>query len=445
MFRRLFSTLALTTLFAFPAAAQATLGRQFIGDYRTPIRSLPFVIDEPGSYVLTADLEGVPIEPGVAVRASDVTIDLNGFTLRGAPNGVGLQGALGSGPGILVDGAFDRLTIYNGRLVGWSSGIDAVQGRDSRVRDVDSVLNLEFGIRVGERAFVEDCHASDNGATGIDGVDLVTIKNCVAVNHAVRGIRTGNSSFIVDCHVRNGGQMGIEAGPRSIVRSSRSEFNVGSPGVGIRSIEAGSVFDSTTNDNAGIGIQGGGRTIVRGCHSFQNAGRGIQVSDASIVEENLVNGSGQAAIFMNAFGIARGNMIHTNLNGVVSQLSLVEDNFVIGSTEVGILANGGDEVRDNVSMRNFVSGITVGQDAMVTGNYLRENPVGIIAGVDDARVSDNHIVQNTVGFRSFANDVTVYKNSFSDNGTTFDTGAGVDQGCSILADGDDAFGNIEQD
>src|SRR5262245_30779521 len=53
---------------------------------RTPIGTLPFTIQSPGAYYLTTNLTGAAASHGISVAASDVTIDLNGFTLGGVAN-----------------------------------------------------------------------------------------------------------------------------------------------------------------------------------------------------------------------------------------------------------------------------------------------------------------------------------------------------------------------
>ena len=63
-----------------PAPTMKTLDQV---EARTPIDSIPFTITEGGSYYLTANLTGVPLADGITVNASDVTIDLNGYTLDG--------------------------------------------------------------------------------------------------------------------------------------------------------------------------------------------------------------------------------------------------------------------------------------------------------------------------------------------------------------------------
>ena len=48
----------------------------------------PTIITEPGKYIVTRDIVGVPPSPVLTITVSNVHVDLNGFTLRidGAPN-----------------------------------------------------------------------------------------------------------------------------------------------------------------------------------------------------------------------------------------------------------------------------------------------------------------------------------------------------------------------
>src|SRR5687768_13641512 len=58
---------------------------------RTAIQSLSgndtarYVISRPGSYYLTGDITGVPNRSCIEIHTGNVSIDLNGFSLIGAP------------------------------------------------------------------------------------------------------------------------------------------------------------------------------------------------------------------------------------------------------------------------------------------------------------------------------------------------------------------------
>ena len=71
-----------------------------------------FIINEPGSYYLTASLVGEVAKNGILIDANDVAIDLNGFALTGVP---------GSAKGVDVQGQYTNLVIQNGTVNHWGS------------------------------------------------------------------------------------------------------------------------------------------------------------------------------------------------------------------------------------------------------------------------------------------------------------------------------------
>ena len=77
---------------------------------RTPISSLPFTISSSGSYYLTKNLS-VSSGNAITINASGVTLDLNGFTITSTA-------ASATGTAILINGAFQNITILNGFIQG---------------------------------------------------------------------------------------------------------------------------------------------------------------------------------------------------------------------------------------------------------------------------------------------------------------------------------------
>src|ERR1017187_8409666 len=74
---------------------------------RTPISSVPYTISAPGSYYLTGNL-AVSSGTAITITASQVTLDLNGFTLSSTE-------ATPTGTGILLEvGGNSDITIRNG-------------------------------------------------------------------------------------------------------------------------------------------------------------------------------------------------------------------------------------------------------------------------------------------------------------------------------------------
>ena len=75
-----------------------------------------FRITAPGSYYLSANVTGVAGKSGVVIAADDVSLDLNGFEVKGVA---------GSVSGILFSGTRENCLIRNGAIREWDvKGID---------------------------------------------------------------------------------------------------------------------------------------------------------------------------------------------------------------------------------------------------------------------------------------------------------------------------------
>ena len=57
----------------------------------TFITKLPYTISEPGSYKVMADLVGIAGSHGITIDSSNVTLDLNGFSLHGVGGSGGIH------------------------------------------------------------------------------------------------------------------------------------------------------------------------------------------------------------------------------------------------------------------------------------------------------------------------------------------------------------------
>jgi hypothetical protein len=120
----------------------------------TAVSAVPAIIDTPGVYCLTADLEfAPPLGAAIRIEASDVLLDLNGHTLSG-PGASGTQAY-----GILADERAN-VRVRNGVVRGFNSGI-FLTGSPSYltylgyvVEDIRAEHNTEVGIDVEGRASV---------------------------------------------------------------------------------------------------------------------------------------------------------------------------------------------------------------------------------------------------------------------------------------------------
>lgn len=312
------------------------------------------VISSSGSYYLTGALTVSGMHNAIEVRAPNVTIDLNGYTISSstlfgqADTGILLPAGV---PNAVVNGT---LTVRNGIITGFASRGIGVLGTDESLIIRDLVVK-ENGNGVGAAG---DCDARDCG------------------------------------FLRNAGT-GLSAGFGSIVRGCRALDN---DFTGI-SILTGSVVDCVVEncdvDGISVGDIDDGVSIVRG---------------------NVVNGSGDYGVSgLNA--IVEGNAIANSENGGIRTLTItqfsanadgvVARNFLMGNgtlaSEAAINITGGHYRVDENTIADSPIGVLVGSgfDTVVTRNTIDNTTTplsfmsaGNVSGLLDTDYSTDRAWQN---------------------------------------------------
>ncbi len=203
----------------------------------------PIVITQPGSYYLVEDIFAFGGAHGIHIQASQVTLDLNGFTVYGNIE-------IGSNKGILCDIGNAGAVIKNGTVRNFfQSGIDLFSCANSRVLDVHALNNglggFGYGIFIGQdsaavgciaadnatdgfrsdfgSSFVR-CSANDNGGVGINAY-VSLVDRCVARGNDGDGIRNANG-LVIHSLATASGEDGIDV-TNSIVQSNSAPSNTG--------------------------------------------------------------------------------------------------------------------------------------------------------------------------------------------------------------------------
>jgi hypothetical protein len=153
-----------------------------------------FRITQPGSYYLTGNITGTLGKHGIEVAASNVSIDLMGFSLTGV--------AL-SADGITTDGVRDNLKVRNGTVTGWGSdGINLTTGgigSSSLIESIIAASNGGIGIRISAGATLRGCVARANGSDGISVSSKGVLSDCLANTNGSRGIFVGSGGTLTNC------------------------------------------------------------------------------------------------------------------------------------------------------------------------------------------------------------------------------------------------------
>ncbi len=205
-------------LLAMSAAVHAVDGVILIGQSQalagnvTPgdAPGFPITISKSGSYKLTADLVVPDLNTnGIVVTAPDVTIDLNGFGVRG-PNSctIGNYGhvsvcAQGNGHG--VSGLTNNITVRNGTVKGMGGyGVKLWDGAE--VEGVMATHNGENGIDINS-GLIRNCRAIWNGGIGIFVQGSFTLGGSLVKGNKSHGVMTfGNGLVTGNSLITNGDQ-----------------------------------------------------------------------------------------------------------------------------------------------------------------------------------------------------------------------------------------------
>lgn len=191
----------------------------------------PTTIDEPGKYVLGNDIDAEETCLTVGAVDGEITIDGNGYALRGN----------GSGRGIDISGGVSDLTVRNLTITGFevglfmgsltedlafeslaiehneSHGVDGFQTFDTAFNRCTVRENGGVGIRAGERSdlTVRKCDIRSNGASAIaPGVSsTVSVSNCVVVgNGGPVALPPVSGTRIANTEIRDSSGAGLRTG-----------------------------------------------------------------------------------------------------------------------------------------------------------------------------------------------------------------------------------------
>lgn len=242
----------------------------------------PVTIFDPGSYVLTGNLQqSDPELHAIFIVGSDVVLDLGGFAITG-PNFCP-ESCATTGPGGGVYSTGDRNVVRNGTVRGVAA------------RGV-------WGFSEGR---IERVIASHNGQNGIAGGSDTVVQSSMALYNQLTGISVGSGGAVIDSTSAHNLEIGIAVdSPATIARSSVRQ-----------------------NAGDGIYVQSGGRIAIRDCQIESNGGDGIDMLGGFLQGNRISGHSMGAPPAPPVFGILvrgnvaiqlDGNVLHDNNTGNAS-------------------------------------------------------------------------------------------------------------------------------
>lgn len=260
-----------------------------------------FKITVPGSYYLTANIQGASGKHGIEIAASGVTIDLNGFELFGA------QGSL---DGISLTAANQsNISITNGSIRGWGgSGIDLLANLvvNARVTEVRSGNNGASGIAIGTACVVTGCQTSNNGGNGFNTGAACTLTNCSAYGNGIHGFNINNATTVAHCSSYFNVSCGVNALTGCTITDNNIRINSGD---GVKTTASCVIKANTCTSNGfstgfGAGIHVTGTDNVIEANACSAADTGIDVdTNGNLIIKNVCTGNS------NNWSLASGNAI----------------------------------------------------------------------------------------------------------------------------------------
>jgi len=199
----------------------------------------PVTLPKTGTYRLTSNLDVSGYDnPGsitaIEITAPNVSLDLNGFSIKGAK-------LPGSGNGI-VSNDFGT-TVVNGHVTAMGY----------------------WGIVCGDHCRVDKVVASSNGYTGIEMAGVGILSNSASSNNSNNGVAM--NGIVKNCVISGNAVNGLNVGGRSLVEGNEIVDN-GQDGVACNGC---SLTDNVIAGNGGKGVFFSGTASFGGNHIYKNA------------------------------------------------------------------------------------------------------------------------------------------------------------------------------
>jgi parallel beta-helix repeat protein len=396
-----------------PAPSMKTLAQI---EPRTPISSLPFTINQAGSYYVTTNLTGVSGQSGIIVQAHNVTIDLNGFEL---------VGVAGAASGILPGASLTNLVVRNGTVRNWPGhGLRVTIVAQGLYQGLRLLHNGLGGLSAGVGSIVADCNLEGNVASSLQTSSGSNVRNCVVRTSGGDGIRVGFGTSVIDCVIEESGDNGLFTDESCTIRGCSVTLS------GLAGIDAGAgntVEGSSFGYNGDAGILAGEGTTIKNSTTYANGAEGIVAFNGVTIDTCTSRINGAGGIYAGRDTSVLNCNISTNTgHGILGTTNvLVKNTVVTRSTLSGIQlddhstvahcisslnrSNGIDvavscTVIDNTANQNLRNGIVVNARCRVAGNTANDNGAFTTSGAgfwvigDDNQIERNNSVHNYIGF-----------------------------------------------
>lgn len=348
------------------------------------------VIESPGEYVLTDDIE---YDGGACIEVRDVEdVEIDG-------QGNGLSGAFGTGLGVHDS---SDITVQNLRIDGGEFNGLLVQN-SSNVTIVEITVDAgEHGISIrdgSEQIFVDRNTITTDHDTGIFASESseLNITNNYVEDTGINSIRVGDGSTDILIHGNeiydSGSIMAWNASDVEIIENTVDHVQYG---INVREGSSDVVVRNnvvTNTTHCAFDVKTNSRNVlIEDNYAFNHSGVGLEGNVSNVTIRNNVVEEGHG-IEGQYFG---------SIHAVNSSYDItISDNTIINSTKDGIHLSGWDGITYDIAVQNntivgaqahgiFLDDST--QNASVQGNQLANNQIGI----EDLNAAENTVDDNTL-------------------------------------------------
>ncbi|SFL58677.1 parallel beta-helix repeat (two copies) [Halogranum rubrum] len=368
------------------------------------------VIDEPGRYILTQDIEDPDANVCVDIQASDVHFDGNSYTVDSGVN-ESVRTEVTEGPfpepqnvsvgiGIDTSESLSNVTVSNATVVNSIFGVYGTNLSDARVEDA-TASNNTFGVFINNSSdsVVTDSAAMDNVVDGIvfeslggRPVSNNTVSGSVTERNGALGIAVGtaNDSMVSDSIARENGVDGILLfSTKDTIVTNVTTSNNGDAGIKLLSGDGfassnNTVVDATSTGNLyGTLAAGHDEVTISNVTARENAVVGISVNRSSnhTITDNAIIDNGYIGLRV---ANAEGSVVSDNVILETQGVKPADVPFPSGSV---LLFNVSDTTfNENRVVGNNASGVVVrdGSDTvlLLSNNASANARDGIV--IDDS-------------------------------------------------------------
>ena len=406
---------------------------------RTPISSVPYTINQPGSYYATTNLIPDVTGDGITITTGYVTLDLMGFTLAG-----------GSGSGIVGESGNEDIVIQNGLVTGW--GVDGIHlsGSGAVLKNLHSTYNGTDGFHIGTNTLVSDCVSVGNGDDGFSGEDggNCRLERCRSQGNSYGFYFSSDANQLKKCEALGCAFFGMLIGKNSVLEGNTITDN----GTGLSLSGTGTyIADNMVKGNGNnYGLVSGNQLNILLCEipetfnwpcSIKLAGTLICTNSAShgitvnannvtidmaghtLIGPGASSGSGiyQDSAYSN-LRVFNGKIVHWEGDGGISAqgTASVLSDLQVSTNKIGILIGSASTIGNCTACNNSSDGIVAYDSCVIHDCAVKYN------GSDGIAASDSCIIHDCAAEYNGTNGIAaIWNSTICDCHAGFNGAAGI--------------------